>query len=411
MRRSAAPAVDLTSVWPRDGRLLFTTRVIRLFAYGLISVVLALYLARIGFGEAQIGMLLTLMLAGDAALSLWMTTRADRLGRRPMLLAGAVLMIVAGAAFALVESWPALTLAAIVGTLSPSGNEVGAFLPIEQAGLAQTIPDRQRTHVFAWYNLAGSLATACGALVGGASVQWLLPFGVAPPASYRLVFAAYAGLGAVLLILFSRLSSAVEATHPPPAAGLFGLSRSRRIVARLSALFALDAFAGGLILQSLVAYWFSVRFGADPAVIGAIFFGGNILAGLSALAAARIAARIGLVPTMVFTHIPSNVLLMLVPLMPSLPLAVAVLLTRFSLSQMDVPTRQSYVMAVVDPAERSAAAGLTGLARTVGAACSPLLAGLLLGGGWLSAPFWAAGGLKIAYDLALYHNFRRVTPP
>jgi MFS family permease len=394
-----------------DGRVFFTTRILRLFAYGLVSVVLALYLAQVGLDEGQIGLLVSLTLAGDAVISLWLTTRADRLGRRRMLLVGAGLMILAGIVFGLTTSFALLTLAAIIGTISPSGNEVGPFLPIEQAGLSQTISDQQRTRVFAWYNLAGSLATACGALVGGGSVQVLQTAGVAPLTSYRAVLLLYAGLGVALLLLFSRLSAAIEVTEKPQISSRLGLHHSRKVVMRLSALFALDSFGGGLVVQSLVAYWFYARFGVDAAVIGAIFFGANVFAGLSALAAVRVAARFGLINTMVFTHIPSNILLMLVPLMPSLPLAIVVLLARFCISQMDVPTRQSYVMAVVDPAERSAAAGVTGIARTVGAACSPVLTGLMLNAGLLSLPFFAAGGLKIIYDLSLYRSFRQLKPP
>jgi predicted MFS family arabinose efflux permease len=198
----------------------------------------------------------------------------------------------------------------------------------------------------------------------------------------------------------------------PPARRFLGLYQSRTIVLKLSALFALDAFAGGFIVQSIVAFWFSVRFGADVATIGAIFFAANILAGVSALLAARIAARFGLINTMVFTHIPSNVLLMLVPLMPTLPAAVAVMLVRFSISQMDVPTRQSYTMAVVAPDERSAAAGVTGIARSLGAAAAPALSGALLAGTLtFSAPFFIAGGLKTIYDLLLYRSFKSTKPP
>lgn len=396
---------------PADVRLLFATRLLRLFAFGMVSITLALYLAAAGFGEGQIGLLVSLTLAGDAGLSLWITTRADRLGRRRMLRLSAGLMALAGVTFALTDSYWLLLLAAIVGTLSPSGNEVGSFLPIEQASLAQTVSDGQRTSVFAWYNLAGSLATAGGALAGGAAVQWLQGAALPPLAGYRLVFMAYAALGLALFGLFRRLSPAVEANGSTPVKGLLGLDRSQRRVLQLSALFAVDAFAGGLIVQSLVAYWFAVRFSVEPAGIGSIFFGANLFAGLSALAAARLAARVGLINTMVFTHLPANVLLMLLPLMPTLPLAVLVLLTRSTLSQMDVPTRQSYVMAVVEPAERAAAAGVTGMTRTIAAACSPLLTGLLLGNGWLSAPFVVAGGMKIVYDLALYRGFRRLRPP
>jgi predicted MFS family arabinose efflux permease len=223
----------------------------------------------------------------------------------------------------------------------------------------------------------------------------------------------YACLGLLLAAFFSTVSPRVEAPAPPDAsiARRLGLHKSRRIVARLSALFALDAFGGGLVVQSLVAYWFHLRFGADVAVLGGVFFVANVLAGFSALAASRIADRIGLVRTMVFTHLPSNVLLCLVPLMPTLPLAITVLLVRFSISQMDVPTRQSYTMSVVDPDERSAAAGVTGIARSLGASVSPLIAAPLFGVAALaSLPFLLAGGLKIAYDVALYRGFRSVRP-
>lgn len=394
-----------------DGRLLFATRTARLLAYGLVSVVLALYLASAGFDDRQIGILLSVTLIGDTLISLWITAHADRIGRKRMLMIGAGLMILAGMSFGFLDSFIILTLAAFMGTLSPSGGEVGPFLAIEQAALSQTIPAAQRTQIFAWYNLVGSLATACGALIGGSLAQALQTAQVTPMSSYRAVFLLYALFGGALMYLFSRLSAGVEVTERPARSGRLGLNRSRNVVLRLSALFALDSFGGGLVVQSLVAYWFYIRFGLEPALIGAIFFGANIFAGLSALAAARIAARFGLINTMVFTHIPSNILLMLVPLMPNLPLAVLVLLLRFSVSQMDIPTRQSYVMAVVEPDERSAAAGVTGIARTFGAAASPLLTGLLLSAGLFTVPFFAAGGLKIVYDLLLYQSFRKLRPP
>ncbi|MBK8027299.1 MAG: MFS transporter [Chloroflexi bacterium] len=399
------------SILTRDGRLLFTTRAFRLFAYGLLSVVLVLYLAQIGLDEGRIGLLLTLTLAGDAAVSLWITTHADRIGRRRMLMVGAGLMILSGLVFSITENFLVLTLAAVIGTISPSGNEVGPFLPIEQAGLTHTLPDDKRTHVFAWYNLTGSLATATGALVGGVLAGMLQTFGAAPVTSYRAIILLYTLLGILLAALFYQLSSAIEVSAPRDSQGRLGLTRSRGIILRLSVLFSLDALGGSLVVQSLMAYWFFVRFGVETATIGSIFFGANLLSGLSALAAAGIAKRIGLINTMVFTHIPSNVLLMLIPVMPSLPLAVLVLLARFSISQMDVPTRQSYVMAVVDPAERSAAAGVTGIARSVGAALGPMLSGAFLSLGLLSLPFFAAGTLKIVYDLALFRSFRRVKPP
>lgn len=401
----------------RDGRLLFLTRTIRLYAYGLLAVVLALYLAALGFDERQIGLVLTLTLLGDAAISLGLTTRADRIGRRRTLVAGAGLMVLAGIVFALTRDPVALTLAAIVGTISPSGSEVGPCQSIEQAALPQTAPGPHRTHVFAWYNLVGYVATACGAYTGGTLAGALQATGWGAFDSYRAVVVAYAACGMVLALAFARLSAGVEAparptgAAEPPRRGAFGLHRSRDVVFRLAALSMLDSFGGGLVVQTLIAYWFHVRWGVDPATLGGLLFGANLFAGLSTLAAARIAGRIGLLNTMVFTHIPSNVLLMLVPLMPTLPLAVGVLLLRFSMSQMDVPTRQSYLVAVVDPDERSAASGLTTTTRVLAQAAAPVLTGLLLAASSISAPFFLAGGIKIVYDLGLLRAFREVRPP
>jgi len=408
----------LRSLTP-DGRYLFTTRIARLFAYGFLSVILVLYLARAGLKETQIGLLLTLTLIGDTLISFWITTSADRIGRRRMLILGAVLMIFAGVLFAMTQDFVLLLVAATIGVISPSGYEVGPFLSIEQAALSQIVPNEKRTQVFAWYNLVGSFTTALGSLAGGVLVQALQGVGINPLGSYRAVVIGYAVMGLILAMLFTRLSSTIEAprTADPPDSSqkpktLFGLHRSRGVVFKLSALFSIDAFAGGFVLQSLVAYWFNVRFNAEPALLGSIFFGANILAGISALGAARVAARIGLIRTMVFTHIPSNVLLMLVPLMPNLPLAITVLLMRFSISQMDVPARQSYTMAVVSPDERSAAAGVTGIARTTGSSLSPVVTGPLLGNpALLGLPFLLSGGLKILYDLLLYRSFRSTKPP
>ena len=384
-----------------DGRLLLLTRFIRLFAYGALSVVLVLYLTGLGIGTQQIGVLFTLTLLGDTAVSLWLSTRADRIGRRRMLIVGALLMASAGIVFALTRNFLVLLVAATIGVISPSGNEVGPFLPIEQAALAHVVPSDRQTSVFAWYTLTGAFATALGSLAAGVLSQAI---------HYRGVVALYAALGIVLGLGFMRLSTAAEVSAPPTRAP-FGLSRSRSVVVRLAALFALDSFAGGFVVQSFAAYWFYLRFGVDPATLGVIFFGANVLAGLSALVASRLAARFGLIRTMVFTHLPSNVLLILVPLMPSLPLAVAVLFARFSISQMDVPTRQSYLMMVVSPEERSAAGGITGVARTIGAGLAPIFAGLLFSRpALINVPFYIAGTLKIVYDLLLYRGFARSTP-
>jgi MFS family permease len=396
-----------------DGWLLFTTRCARLFAYGLLSVVLMFYLTAVGLSEGESGLLLTLTLVGDIVISLWLTTHADRLGRRRMLMIGGLLMVFAAVLFAVTDNFWLLLLAATVGVISPSGNEVGPFLPIEQAALAQTLPPERRTGVFSWYNLVGSLATATGSLVGGLLAGLMKEVGYTGVSVYRPLLVIYGGIGLLLVLLFAFLSPAAEVgPAETPANASLGLHRSRKVVFRLSALFALDAFGGGFVIQSIMAYWFHARFGVEPAVLGGIFFAANILAGISALAAAWVARRIGLVNTMVFTHLPSNILLILVPLAPNLPLAIALLLLRFSISQMDVPTRQSYTIAVVSPDERSAASGVTGVARSVGAAVSPSLAALCVGSpALLGVPFFLAGGIKIVYDLLLYRSFSVLRPP
>jgi MFS family permease len=398
----------------KDIFFLFVTRIIRLFCYGFLSVVLALYLIQIGLTEKIVGLLFTLTLAGDAGISLWLTTSADRFGRKRTLIVGALLMIGAGVVFIFTRNPIALAIAAIIGVISPSGNEIGPFLSVEQAALTQLLPGEKRTQTFAWYALAGSLATATGALAGGWLAQGLQQSGFSAFNAYRVVLAGYAFGGLVLVGLFLSLSKAVEVESADKVGQqlFLGLHRSRSVVMRLSGLFAVDAFAGALLVQSLLAYWFHIKYGVDTGVLGSIFFGANILAGLSALFAARIARRFGLINTMVFTHIPSNIFLILVPLMPNLPLAIGMLLARFSISQMDVPTRQSYTMAVVAPDERSAASGVTTIARSVGAAFSPSLAGLLMAVPALfSVPFFLSGGLKIVYDLFLFKSFRGLKPP
>jgi len=395
-----------------DTFLLFSTRVIRLFAYGFLSVVLVLYLSEIGLSDYKIGLLLSLTLLGDVAVSLWVTTNADRIGRKRMLIFGAALMTGAGIVFIFTKNPIILTLAAIIGIISPSGNEIGPFLSIEQASLSQIIPDEKRTWAFGWYNLAGSFATAAGALGSGWLAEILHQGGMPRTEAFRIILFGYALGGLGLMLLFFGLSSNIETVNNNPVRYKMGLHRSRNVVIRLSALFAVDAFAGGFVIQSIMAYWFHIRFGADTGVLGSIFFGANLLAGISALLAARIAKHIGLINTMVFTHIPSNVLLCMVPLMPNLESAVIVLLLRFSISQMDIPTRQSYTMAVVSPDERTAASGITNIARSVGASLSPALTGFFLAHpALISAPFFLAGGLKIIYDLCLFRMFQHIKPP
>jgi MFS family permease len=380
-----------------------------MFAYGFLSVVLMLYLRAQGLQAPQIGVLITFTLLGDVALSLWMTTSADRWGRKRMLMLGALLMMLVGFVFAATGNYWWLLAVATIGVLSPSDKEVGPFLSIEQAALSQEIADADRTNVFAWYNLVGSLAAAFGALASGFVCSHMKAAGHSGAEVYRPVILAYGVAGVALCIAFLFLSPRAEASSTEKVSGSkswFGLHRSQRVVLQLSALFSLDAFGGGFIVQSVLAYWFHVRYQVEPALLGTLFFVANLFAAASALAAASLAKRYGLINTMVFTHLPSNLLLILVPLMPNLPLAIGLLLLRFTISQMDVPTRQSYTMAVVHPDERSAASGITTVARSIGAALAPSLAGYLMAQpGWIDSPLYIAGGIKIVYDLWLYRLF------
>jgi MFS family permease len=392
----------------RDGKLLFAACGIRSFAYGFLSVVLGLYLDSIGISPMAIGVIFTAALAGGAVMTIIITSLADTIGRKHLLIVGAGLMALAGSAFAVSSNPVVLTIAAIFGTISPSGKEVGPFLSIEQAVLPQTTSDQERTAVFSVYNLIGSFAGALGALAVGLPER----FSLTPDGGYRLLVWAYVGCALLMTAIFIFLSRAIEAQERnSPQARQLGIRRSRPIVAKLAGLFAVDAFAGGFIVQSIVAYWFYLRYDTDLNQLSGIFFGINFLSALSFLAAPAIARRIGLLNTMVFTHLPSNLLIILVPLMPSLQLAVVVLLARHLLSQMDVPTRQSYTMAVVDRDERAAAAGMLSVARNSGAAVAPLFTGVILASPALGLPFLLAGGLKVVYDLAIFAVFRRVKPP
>lgn len=384
-----------------------------MFAYGSISVVLILYLSEIGLNDYQIGLLLTLTLIGDFFISLWITTHADSLGRRKMLIAGAVLMIIGGLVFLLTKDYLILAAAAIIGVISPSGKEIGPFLSIEQAGLTQLLESKNFVKAFAWYNLAGSFAAALGSLSAGWLSELLQALEFNKENSYKAILAFYVFAGILLSIIFYYLSANIElaeGTGNELKGKMLGLHKSKKVVIKLSTLFALDSFAGGLIIQSIIAYWFFLRFDAEIGTLGIIFFGVNIIAGISALFAVQISKKIGLLNTMVFTHLPSNILLIILPLMPSLESAVILLLLRFSISQMDVPTRQAYTMGVVSPDERSAASGITTITRSIGASISPSLSGIFLANPFLiNFPFFIAGGLKIIYDLWLYFSLRKIS--
>ncbi|HEV2356909.1 MAG TPA: MFS transporter [bacterium] len=391
-----------------DWTALISARGVRMFGFGFLSVGLALYLSAIGYSSVAIGLLFTVALAGSAVTSTAMSFLVDRWGRRRMLMAAAAAMAVTGVGLATQTSFGVILALAALGGLSPTGQEVGPFQPIEQAILSRST-GAPRVLSYAWYNLAGTLAAAFGALAAGLVPAALEAGGWPPLAAQRAAAWAFAGCGAALAILYTTLSRAVEA--PPGAAHRDagrGLRRSRRIVLGLTGLFAADALAGGLVVQSLVALWFHERFGVDLKSLGMLFFGANLLAAVSYLPAAWLAGRLGLLNTAVFTHLPSNILLAFVPLMPTWPLAATVLLARQALASMDVPTRQAYTMAIVTPGERAAAAGLTNAIRPAATSLAPILSGAALATAASGLPFFLAGGIKAAYDLALWLVFRRV---
>jgi len=395
----------------RDGRVLFAAKALRTFFFGGLSVVLALYLARRGLVTTQIGAVFTATMVEDALLTILLSALASRLGPGRIMTLAAPLMTLGGVILAVAEDPRLLIAGAVVGTLSPNGQEAGPFSPLEQAILPETVPAAARTRTFGWYNVFGFLPAALGSLAAGAWLRCARLAGLDDVAAYRFMLWAYALAGAALALLYASLSKGAKnprrhAGHAP--LDVLGLHRSRGVVLRLAALQGLDALAGGFIMQSLLAYWFHVRFGVGPELLGPLFFGTNLLSALSFLAASRVADRVGLLNTMVFTHLPSNVLLLAVPLMPSFRSAALVLLARHVLSQMDVPTRQAYAMILVAPEERPAAAGVTASARALAQSCAPLLSGLAMTAAATGLPFFLAGGLKIVYDLALYARFRSV---
>lgn len=410
----------------RDGRLLLAAKMVRMFAYGFLSVILAIYLKLIGFDDFLIGLILTTTLLNSVIFTLVASFYADKIGRRKFLLLYAALMSVSGFIFTISENYFALIIAAFIGTINITGAESGAFLTIEQAILPQTLKNaRKRNTIFAIYNMAGTLAMAAGVLLSGLpSVlqQYLQYFDIVlnQIGSIKLLFALYSVLGIVLFGIYLLLSQKIEVRdnlekQNDESTQLTKISsltpKSRSIVMRLSGLFAIDSFAGGFMIQSIVSFWFFTRFGADLTTLSYIFSVSGVLTAFSFMAAAKIADRIGLINTMVFTHIPANILIIAVAFAPTLPIAVALYLLRMALSQMDVPTRQSYIVAVVREDERTISAGITNISRNVTQAISPSLIGVLINSLSLAAPFVIGGALKVVYDVALYLNFRNVKPP
>jgi MFS family permease len=384
-------------------RLLLIGRGLRAFVDGYVAVLLPAYLLALGYDTWHVGLLSTATLLGSALATLALGAWGHRAAPRMLLLAAALLMTATGLGFAgLSNFWP-LLLVAFVGTLNPSAGDVSVFLPLEHARLSLAAEGDLRTRLFARYSLTGALCAAIGALAV-ALPDALAGLGVDRLLALRLMFVAYAGVGALIWLLYARLPQGQAAGRNAAPAPL---GPSRGIVIRLAALFSVDSFAGGLVVNSLLALWLFERFGLSLTAAGAFFFWAGLLGALSQLAAPRLARRIGLLNTMVFTHIPSSLFLILAAFAPDLWLALTFLLLRAALSQMDVPARSAYVMSVVTPPERAAAASFTAVPRSLAAALSPTLGGLLFAGGWFAAPLVACGCLKIAYDLALWRSFRR----
>jgi MFS family permease len=392
----------------RDAAHILAGRAVRAFADGFVSVLLPVYLLELGLGVLPIGAIVTATLLGSALLTLWVGICAHRHGRRQLLLCACLLMAATGVGFTLAHAFWPLLLIAFVGTLNPSSGDVSVFLPLEHTVLAQTVEPHRRTALFARYSLAGALAGAVGALAASVPDLVVEQFGTSHLLAMQGMFGLYGALGATAFWLYRPLSPAVEAQAQAPPAPL---RQSKSIVYGLAALFSIDAFGGGFFVQSLLALWLYQAYGLSVATTASILFWSGIFSAASYLLAVPISERFGLVNTMVFTHLPSNLFLMLVPLAPNLAIAIGLLLARSALSQMDVPTRSSYVMAVVTPEESPAAASLTSVPRSFASALSPLLASYLLTLSAFGWPLIIGGALKAAYDLLLLLKFRKLRPP
>jgi MFS family permease len=396
-----------------DGKLLLCARIVRTFAYGFLSVILAIYLKLIGFDDILIGIILSVTLINSIIFTLFASFYADRIGRRNTLLLYTIMMSISGVIFFVTENPLALIIAALLGTLNITGSETSAFLSIEQSILPQTIKDnRKRNTLFGFYNMAGTFAMGAGILIANLPIIIESELEFDQIYAIKLLFLFYSLLGILVLGIYLKLSSAIEIkkekTSKPIAEIL--TPKSKKIVSKLSGLFAIDSFAGGFAIQSIVSFWFFTKFDIDLSILSYIFSIGSVLTAFSYIIAAKIADKIGLINTMVFTHIPSNILLILLAFAPTLEMAIVFYMIRMALSQMDVPTRQSYIVGVVEENERTASAGITNMSRNIAQAISPSITGYIIGVLSLSAPFVIGGLLKIIYDITLYINFRKIKP-
>ncbi len=398
----------------QDGKLLLGARIVRTFSYGFLSVILAIYLNLIGFSDILIGLVLTATLVNSVFFNLFSSAYADKIGRRKTLIIYAGLMIISAVIFFVTDNYVALVIAALIGTINVTGSEVGAFLSLEQALLPQTVRDnKKRNSIFAIYNAVGTFAMSGGVLLAGLP-SILQNYGFDKIGAIKLLFLIYAACAVAVLAIYLMLSKNIEPKDSAPKSSLSlkHLSpKSKDIIAKMSALFAVDSFGGGFVIQSIVSFWFYTRFGADLSSLSYVFAIAGVLTAISYMASTKIARKIGLVNTMVFTHIPSNVLMILLAFSPSFSIAVSVYFARMSLSQMDVPTRQSYLMGVVGENERVHAAVFTNTSRNISQAVSPSLTGIIISTLSLSAPFVVGGVLKILYDIGIFFSFRKIKPP
>jgi MFS family permease len=406
MARPQMMAFTTTKLRP-DVQYLYAARALRGFGDGFAIIILPVYLLAIGLTPQQVGIVASTSLLGTAALTLTVGFIAPRYDLRNLFIAGAVLTVLTGLMFPMVETVAPILLVAFLGTINPSAGDLGMLIPLEHALLTQETANRDRTRVFARYSLIGSLTAAAGSLAA-ALPEFLMARGLPELSAIRLTFYGYAVLGLLAALLYARLPrDHMRAASRPTSA----LGPSRNMVYKLVALFSLDAFAGGFVVQSLLALWLFQQFDLSLAAASAFFFGSSLLSAFSFPVAAWLAKRIGLVNTMVFTHIPSSVCLIAVAFSSNLTVVLVLLLIRSALSQMDVPTRSSYVMAVVTPAERTAAASVTAVPRSLASSISPAIAGFMLAGSFSGLPLVICGSLKIVYDLALLGLFRHTKPP
>jgi MFS family permease len=415
-----------------DGKLILLARTIRTFAYGFLSIVLSIYLKLSGFNDALIGLILTFTLFNSVIFTLIATIYADKIGRKKILIVYAALMSISGIIFFVSNNYILLIISALIGTINVTGSETGSFLSLEQAILPQTIKEiKKRNTLFGIYNMVGTFAMSAGVLLSGLPNVIQYYYQINNVQSIKPLFLIYAILGLVVLLIYLNLSNKIEierlnyhkddekrqkkttTTKKETKSTAKTLSpKSKEIITKLSALFAIDSFAGGFVIQSILSLWFFTKFNVDLTILSYIFSIAGVLTAFSFIISTKIADRIGLINTMVFTHIPSNILIMLVAFAPSFHLAIVLYLARMGLSQMDVPARQSYIVAVVNEDERTAAAGITNISRNVAQAISPSIAGYILQSvSFLAAPFLIGGLLKIVYDVLLYVNFKKIKPP